>query len=135
MTLHRYKNEIILFITFIFALYAYSYKISSKNYVDENRAIIKKQISEITEIESYKTQWKSNDISSRVKIFKKIVPKAKVKYFSKKSSKIKASYINLSTMELNKITNKLLKMPIQIIKLKIEEKSKNKFTMEFTCKW
>jgi len=55
--------------------------------------------------------------------------------FSKKSTKVTLSYINLNTNELNKISNKLLNMPIQIIKLRIKESSKNKFTMEFTCKW
>lgn len=132
---HRYKNEIILSIAIIFATYASYYKISSKNYVDENRVIIKKQISEIVEIESYKRQWKNGDIAKRVKIFKTIVNNSKVKRFYKKSSKVTLSFINLTTNDLNKITNKLLNMPIQIVKLKIEEKSKNKFTMEFTCKW
>jgi len=135
MTLQRYKNEIILFLTALFAISAYYYKFSANNYVDENKAFIQKQISEIVEIESYKKQWKSKGIANKVKLFKTIVPASKIKLFSKKSSKVTVSYINLTTNELNKITNKLLSMPVQIIKLQIKESSKNKFTMEFTCKW
>jgi len=135
MTLQRYKNEIILFLTALFAISAYYYKLSANNYVDENKAFIQKQISEIVEIESYKKQWKSKGIANKVKLFKRIVPASKIKLFSKKSSKVTVSYINLTTNELNKITNKLLSMPVQIIKLQIKESSKNKFTMEFTCKW
>ena len=135
MTLQRYKNEIILFLTAMFAIFAFYYKLSATNYVNENKAVIQKQISEIVEIESYKKQWKSKGIANKVKIFKRIVPTSKVKIFSKKSTKVTLSYINLNTNELNKISNKLLNMPIQIIKLRIKESSKNKFTMEFTCKW
>jgi hypothetical protein len=135
MTLQRYKNEIILFLTALFAIFAFYYKLSSENYVNENKAQIEKQISEIVEIESYKKQWKNKGIANKVKVFKTIVPSSKLKLFSKKSSKVTVSYINLSTNELNKISNKLLNMSIQIIQLQIKESSKNKFTMEFTCKW
>ena len=135
MTLQRYRNEIILFITALFAIFAFYYKLSANNYVNENKALIQKQISEIVEIESYKKQWKSKGIANKIKIFKTIVSASNVKLFSKKSSKVTVSYINLDTNELNKISNKLLNMPVQIIKLQIKESSKNKFTMEFTCKW
>lgn len=135
MTLQRYRNEIILFLTALFALFAFYYKLSATHYVDENKALIQKQISEIVEIESYKKQWKSKGIANKIKVFKTIVSRSKVKRFSKKSSKLTVSYINLNTNELNKISNKLLNMPIQILKLQIKESSKNKFTMEFTCKW
>jgi hypothetical protein len=135
MTLQRYRNEIILFLTALFAIFAFYYKLSANNYVNENKALIQKQISEIVEIESYKKQWKSKGIANKIKIFKTIVSASKVKLFSKKSSKVTLSYINLDTNELNKISNKLLNMPVQIIKLQIKESSKNKFTMEFTCKW
>jgi len=135
MTLRRYRNEIILFFTALFAIFAFYYKLSASNYVNENKALIQKQISEIVEIESYKKQWKNKSISNKVKIFKKIIPTSKVKLFSKKSSKLRVSYVNLTTNELNKISNKLLNMPVQIVKLQIKETAKNKFKMEFTCKW
>ncbi len=135
MTLQRYKNEIILLFTALFALFGFYYKLSAQSYVEDNKAVIQKQISEIVEIEGYKKQWKSKSIANRVNIFKKIVPNSKRKRFSKKSSKVSVSYINLTTNDLNKISNKLLNMPIQIIKLNIAKKSKNNFTMEFTCKW
>jgi hypothetical protein len=135
MTLQRYKNEIILMITFLFAIFAFYYKFSANEYVNKNRVVIQKQIEEIMTIERYKKQWVNKGMANKVKLFKRIVPSSKVKRFSKKSSKLVASYINLTSSDLNKITNKLLNMPIQIVKLQIRESSKNKFTMEFTCKW
>jgi len=135
MTLKRYRNEIILFLSILFALYAFYYKFSANQYVQENKAVVQREIAEIIEIESYKKQWKSRGIANKVNVFKKIVKKAKLKHFSKKSSKVTVSYKDLTTDELNKVTNKLLNIPIEIVKLKIKESSKNRFTMEFTCKW
>jgi len=135
MTLQRYKNELILLLTLTFVILAFLYKLSATKYVVENKAFIQQQISEIVQIENYKKQWKSKGMANKVKVFKKIVTGSKVKVFSKKSSKLTLSYINLTANELNKITNKLLNMPLQITTLQIKEHSKNKFTMELTCKW
>jgi hypothetical protein len=135
MTLHRYKNELVLLLTLLFVLGAFMYKLSATTYVTENKSSIQKHISEIISIENYKNQWKSKGMANKVKVFKSIVNATKVKTFSKKSSKLTLSYINLTANELNKITNKLLNLPVQIITLQIREDSKNKFTMELTCKW
>jgi hypothetical protein len=135
MTLQRYKNELILLITLLFVLGAFMYKLSATTYVTENKSSIQKHISEIITIENYKKQWKSKGMANKVKVFKSIVNATKVKTFSKKSSKLTLSYINLTANELNKITNKLLNLPVQIMTLQIQERGKNKFTMELTCKW
>jgi len=135
MTLQRYKNEIILLIAFLFALFAFFYKTSASSYVEENKANIQKQIADITAIENYKGQWDGKSMANKVKALKKIVPDSKVQSYSKKSKKLVASYINLTANELNTLNNKLINMPVQIVSLKITESSKNIFTMEFTCKW
>lgn len=135
MTLQRYKNEIILFVAFLFALFAFYYKYSASSYVEQNRVNIQKQISEISDIKNYKTMWENKKIANKVKALKSIVPDSKIKSFSKKSKKLIASYVNLSADELNMLNNKLINMPVQIVSLKVIESSKNIFTMEFTCKW
>jgi hypothetical protein len=135
MTLQRYKNEIILFIAFLFALFAFFYKSSASSYVEKNRANIQKQISDITSIENYKGMWDGKGIANKIKVLKTIVPNSKVQSFSKKSKKLVATYVNLSSNELNKLNNKLISMPVQIVTLQIKESSKNIFSMEFTCKW
>ena len=135
MTLHRYKNELVLLLTLIFVVVAFFYKLSATDYVTKNKASIEQHISEIVAIDSYKKQWKSKGIANKVKVFKSIVTSSKVKTFSKKSSKLTLSYVNLTARELNKITNKLLNLPVQIMTFHVQERGKNKFTMEFTCKW
>ena len=135
MTLQRYKNEIILLLALLFALFSFMFKLSSNTYVKENKAKIQTQISEITAIGNYKNQWDGKGIPNKIKVLKSIVPKSKVKTFQKKSKKLLASYVNLSSNELNKINNKLINMPVQITNLQIKESAKNQFTMELTCKW
>jgi len=135
MTLQRYKNELILLLSLLFALGAFIYKNSVNNYVLENKVTTEKTISDIKSIENYKKQWANKKMAKKVKIFQNLVEQSKVKSFSKKSFKFNVSYINLTAKELNKITNKLLNMPLQIVLLNIEESSKNKFKMELKCKW
>jgi hypothetical protein len=135
MTLQRYKNEIVLFLAFLFALFAFFYKNSASSYVEENRADIQKQISDISAIENYKGMWDGKGIANKIKVLKTIVPDSKVESFSKKSKKLVATYVNLSSNELNNLNNKLISMPVQIVSLQIKESSKNIFSMEFTCKW
>lgn len=135
MTLQRYKNEIILLLALLFAIFAFFYKLSASSYVEENKAKIQQQIAEIRAIDNYKGQWDGKGMANKVKVFKNIVDASKIKSFRKKSKKLVASYVNLTASELNKVINKLINMPIQITTLKVSESSKNIFSMEFTCKW
>jgi len=135
MTLQRYKNEIILLMALLFTLFSFIYKNSASSYVEENRANIQKQIDEITSISNLKKQWGGKGMANKVKTLKTIVNTSKLKSFHKKSKKLVASYENLSSNELNKVTNKLINMPVQITALQITQSNKSQYTMEFTCKW
>ena len=135
MTLQRYKNELIIFAALLFALFAFMYKLSASTYVTENRAVIQKQIMQISKISSLKEQWGGKRLANKVKILKTVVPTSKVALFNKKSKKLVASYKNLTGNELSKVTNKLINMPVQIVLLNINQSAKNQYTMEFTCKW
>jgi hypothetical protein len=135
MSLQRYKNEIILLVALLFTLFTFIYKLSANTYVTENQIEIKKQINEVTTVVNLKKQWGDKQIANKVKILKTIVPASKVKSFSKKSKKLVASYQSLTANELNKLNNKLINLPIQIIILTISQSAKNQYQMEFTCKW
>ncbi len=135
MTLQRYKNELILLLTLLFVLVAFIYKISAHTYVKENQIKINQDIAQMTNIINLKKQWGGKGISKKVQTLKTIVPTSKVKYFKKAPKKLSASYKGLTTNELNKITNKLINLAVQINQLKIQKKSKNNYIMEFICKW
>jgi len=135
MTLQRYKNEIILLLSVLFALFAFIYKLSENNDVQENKANIQQQVQQIHTIDKLKKQWGGKNLANKVKTLKSVVPASKIKLFNKKSKKLTASYIGLTSNELNKVTNKLINMPVQIVLLNITKSSKNQYTMELTCKW
>jgi len=135
MTLQRYKNELILLVTILFALFAFFYRLSANSYVQENKIKIEQEISEVNQLVALKKQWGDKKIANRVKILKTIVPPSKVKNFHKKSKKLVASYTGLTANELNKLNNKLINIPVQIVQLNINQTAKNQYTMEFTCKW
>jgi hypothetical protein len=135
MTLQRYKNELILLVTILFALFAFLYRLSANSYVQENKIKIEQEISEVNQLVALKKQWGDKKVANRVKILKTIVPPSKVKSFHKKSKKVVASYYKLTANELNKLNNKLINIPVQIVQLNINKTAKNQYTMEFTCKW
>jgi len=135
MILQRYKNELIILITLIFLLFAFFYKLSASTDVQENRADIQKQISELSKITALKEQWGGKQLSKKIKVLETVVPASKVTSFRKKSKKLIASYHNLTGKELSKVTNKLINIPMQITLLKINQSAKNQYTMEFTCNW
>ena len=135
MTLQRYKNELIILATLLFLLFAFIYKVSASTDVSENRAVIQKQITQISAITVLKEQWGGKQLANQVKVLKTIIPASKVATFRKKSKKLVAAYKNLTGNELSKVTNKLINMPVQIVLLNINQSAKNQYTMEFTCKW
>jgi len=135
MTLQRYKNELIILFTFLFALFAFMYKFSASEYVNQNRVLMQEQVMEISKIKAFKEQWGDKQLANKVKVLKTIVPTSKVGSFRKKSKKLVASYSNLTGNELSKVTNKLINIPVQIVRLDITQNAKNQYTMEFTCKW
>lgn len=135
MTLQRYRNELILLVAILFAIFAFFYKLSSTTYVNENRNDIQKQITEINSIRTLKDQWGGKQMANKVKALKSVVSSSKVASFNKKSKKLVASYKNLTGNELSKVTNKLINLPVQIVLLNINQSAKDQYTMEFTCKW
>lgn len=135
MTLQRFRNELILLVTILFALASFLYKYSANDYVTENRNQIQKEITEIHLINGLKKQWGNKQVANKLNVLKTIVPNTKVASFSKKSKKLVASYKDLTGNELSKVTNKLMNLPVQIVLLNINQNANKQYTMEFTCKW
>ena len=136
MLLKRFRNELIIIATLIFALTALSYKFSIQSSIQDKQQKLEKEIQAIEEVLELKKLWGNpKAVSKEADKFKTIVEEKKIKSFEKRSKKMVASYENLSVKELNSITRQLFKTPLQIIKLDIKESGKERYTMEFTCKW
>jgi ABC-type histidine transport system ATPase subunit len=135
MILKRFRNELIISVAVIFALSAFFYKLSSKQFVESKKDEIVSSIDEINRVNELKKLWKNRAISKKANMFKNIVPKEKIKLFKKSSTKIVVSYQNLNIKELNRVIKNIMNNPFVIVKLKIDEPTKESYTMELTCKW
>jgi len=136
MLLKRFRNELIIIAALLFMLTALGYKFSIQSSIQDKQQKLEKEIQAIEEVLELKKLWGNpKAISKEADRFKTIVEEKKIKTFEKRSKKMIASYENLSVKELNSITRQLFKTPLQIIKLNIKESRKERYTMEFVCKW
>jgi len=128
-----YQNELILLASFIFMILAYGYKSNqvSTQLVEANK--IKHSIIELKEVIALKKLWSDKKTSLKVKKFRNTISNQKTKW-SNKRKKLTVSYDNLTPNELNKVTTKILNIPVQLIKLKIDKTNKQ-YRVEIKCKW
>lgn len=133
MILKKYQNELIVLFSFLLMFGGYIYK--SSIIKDEATSAIETQqsLSDMKEGIALQKLWSNKQISQRVEKLQSIVPISKV-VWSNKSKKVKASYKNLSAMELNTLITKILNLPIEITLLSIQNISKS-YSVEFQCKW
>ena len=135
ISIKRFKNELIILLLLLLVGFSFFYKFSAQKSVALEKEKIEKSIREISKVVELKTFWNSKKAKKDADKFKTVVAKSKVKRFEKRSAKLVASYQDLSVKELNKISKKLLITHFRITKLNIQESSKDRFNMEFTCKW
>jgi len=131
--MREYQNEIIISVSFIFMILAYGYKSSqsSTKLLEENK--IKHSIKQLQEVIALKKLWGNKKTSLKVKKFKNTIDIQKTRW-SNKRKKLTVSYNTLTPNELNKVTTKILNIPVQIIKLKIDKTNKQ-YNVELKCKW
>ena len=133
MTWKRYQNELIALIAFIFMLVAYGYKTAQVSSQAQSIAEAKHSVAEIQEVVSLKKIWADTRTGKKVEKLQTLVPASKIKW-SNKNKKVTASYKNLTARELNTLVTKILNVPVEIQKLKIQ-KVASSYDVEFKCKW
>lgn len=133
MTWKRYQNELIVLLAFLLMFSAYSYKTVQVFTQTKTMVESKRSIEEIKEVVALKKVWSDNKTSKNVDKLQTLIPASKVKW-SNKSKKVTASYQGLSARELNKLVTKILNLPVEIQKLKIQ-KIASTYDVEFKCKW
>ncbi len=133
MTWKRYQNELIVLIAFVFMLGAYGYKTAQVSSQAQSLAVAKHSVEEIQEVISLQRIWADTKISKKVEKLQTLVPASKIKW-SSQNKKVTASYKNLTATELNTLVTKILNVPVEIEKLKIQ-KVASSYDVEFKCKW
>ena len=129
----RYQNELIVSAAFLFMFIGYLYKNVQVSSQTESMAQASRSMGEIKEVIALQKIWSDKKITSKVKKLQTLIPEEKVKWNSK-SKKVTASYKGLTTTELNSLTTKILNLPVEIQKLKIQ-KVATSYDVEFKCKW
>lgn len=133
MTWKRYQNELIALIAFVFMLAAYGYKTAQVSSQAQSVTAAKYSVEEIQEVISLKKIWADTKTSKKVEKLQTLVPASKITW-SNKNKKVTASYKNLTSTELNTLVTKILNVPVEIEKLKIQ-KVASSYDVEFKCKW
>lgn len=133
MTWKRYQNELIALVAFVFMLGAYGYKTVQVSSQAQSLASAKHSVAEIQEVISLMKIWDDTRTGKKVEKLQTIVPSSKVTW-SDQNKKVTASYKNLTAAELNTLVTKILNLPVEIQKLKIQ-KVASSYDVEFKCKW
>jgi len=110
MIWQRYRNELIVAATLLFALSAFLYKHAERTEMAQ-----------------------SNQQGKKVDRLKNLVDPSKL-IWQKKGRKLHMELHDLSASEVNKVVTRLLNIPVQVQKLK-SEKTGNMYSMEIVCKW
>ena len=133
MSWKRYQNELIALADFLLMFIGYVYKTTQVSSQAEIMASAKHSIEEIKEVVALQKIWADKKTSKKIEKLQILIPDAKVKW-SSKNKKVTASYKALTATELNKLVTKILNLPVEIQKLKIQNIASS-YDVEFKCKW
>jgi len=133
MTWKRYQNELIALAAFVLMFIGYGYKTAQVSSQGETMASANHSVGEIKEVIALQKIWADKKTTKNVEKLQTLIPISKVQW-SSKSKKVTASYKGLSAKELNKLVTKILNLPVEIQKLKIQ-KIASSYDVEFKCKW
>jgi len=133
MSWKQYQNELIALTALLIMLFSYMYKHNQVTSHGEHAKTVQNSIEELKEVVALKKIWADKKTSKRIEVLKTFVPTSKVKW-SKKSKKLTASYTDLGANELNKLTTKVLNLPVMITLLDVTKSGSN-YNVELKCKW
>ncbi len=133
MTWKRYQNELIALVAFVLMFAGYGYKVAQVSSQAETMAGVRHSIEEIKEVIALQKIWSDKKTSQKVDKLQTLIPASKVTW-SNKSKKVTATYKSLTAAELNDLITKILNLPVEINKLKIQ-KIASSYDVEFVCKW
>ncbi|MCF6244706.1 MAG: hypothetical protein L3J43_06685 [Sulfurovum sp.] len=133
MNWKQYQNEFIALGAGLILLFAYSYKYTKVTSSTQEAKTVQTSIENLKEVISLKKIWVDKKIGKKIENLQTLVPSNKVKW-SKKSKKITANYTDLGANELNKLTTKILGLPVIITLFNVEKIGSN-YKVDLKCKW
>jgi hypothetical protein len=130
----RYKNELLVVASVIFLLSGYLFKY--KSFKSSQELLYQKQneLVELKKVVGLQRVWSPKRVSSGLENIRRSLSPNQVKW-DKRGKKLTAKFKDMTSVELNKIINKILNVAIEIEHLNIIKKQNDKYTMELKCKW
>jgi len=133
MNIARYRNELIVVLSLLFLLGAYSYKHTQQKSLELLEKSIASQTSEFEETVSLKRVWGDKRIVQKLAKVKSLIPASQVKW-NQKGKKLTASFTDLTPSQVNKVITKLLNIAVRIETIKVKKHGEN-YNVEIKCKW
>ncbi len=133
MSWKQYQNEIIVLAALFLLLFSYMYKHNEVTSRSEHVKTVQNSIEELEEVVALKKIWADKKISKKIESLQTLVPSNKVKW-QKKSKKLTVNYTDLDANELNKLTTKILNLPVSITLFEVKKSGSN-YNVELKCKW
>ena len=133
MNWKRYQNELILLLSVLIAIAAFSYKRTMHRSMALENQHMAQEVAVLQEVAGLKKIWGDKRISKRLDSIRSSVASSKVTW-QKKGKKLTARFTGLQPTEVNNIVSRLLNVPIQIEQLKVE-KTGEVYKVEIKCKW
>lgn len=129
----QYQNEIILLFAFLLMLGGFLFKSSQIKSASIDVVKVEKELMELKELIGVMNIWKNKKVVQKLLKTKSVISPSKV-IWKKRGNKVTSLFKNLSSIEVNRVMNKILNLPVEITQLKMQKKSEL-YEVEFKCKW
>jgi len=133
MQLKAYKNELIIGISLLLLVVAFSYKhiqVSNHNNASAGAAM---ELQELQDVIALKKIWGDKNIGKKVEKLKTLVSSSKVTWH-KEGKKLNVAFHGLDAQEFNRLIAKIMNLPVEIKTLQIRNEG-SEYHVEFKCKW
>jgi len=133
MQLKAYKNELIVGISFLLLVVAFSYKhIQVSNYKNASSGTAM-ELRELREVIALKKIWGDKKIGKKIEKLQSLVSSSKVTWH-KEGKKLNVSFKGLNAQEFNRLISKIMNLPVEIKTLQVRNEG-SVYHVEFKCKW
>lgn len=133
MHLKRYRNELIVLAALLLFAGGWFYKHQRAAQALQGARQTAQEIAELKRVIALKKLWGDIRIAKKVDSLKTIVSPSKITW-QKQPKKLHTVFSGLNAQELNRVTTKILNLPVEIKLLKVRKQG-NTYHMECICKW
>jgi len=134
MNLKHYKLEIMVTLSLLFAVLGYGYKLTSHARLESSKEALATTQKEIAQIIALQELWGDKKLTQKLKGIEPLIDKSKVSSFKLSGKKLTASFDELDITQLNRLSNKIVALAVEIKKFKVT-KVGERYRLELTCKW